>query len=462
MSTNDFGKPAGAPKGAAVQDVINSKGKARVQDILAVKSAGLSVEEARQAMIAAGEAPVGNPNEAKPAEQKTSDLQTRWDKGMAKRNPSTTVRADYTPRPKTDQAVTVTAQDVALTVKISVSDGQKFEFTVPNQIALIREVKKFQAKLQAVNSKLSIADRLSAEVTYSPVGSSSVETISVETEPQKKEEVQPRGEGGSVANEPETERTENSKFILEIFRDSGEWVGRITYKNGAGTEEFRADTRRSLDMKLLEGKAHATLKVREVLRRDTFHDDLDKVYDIPGYSQEAFDALTPEAQGLVIDSLSAKAALEFLNDTPQFYGTDTNRGMILSFLHKRNLPVTVKNLSYAFEELADDLEQRPQPKVSVEVKKSAEPSASAVVADSTPIPVVTAPASAAVPTPAPTPVVRTRGSFGLKPGYTSSAPELEEPEEGNKPTEPSEIELRNMPLEQLQKLARKGYKQPRF
>jgi len=442
-------------KGPSVAEARSQSktGKVKASDLLLSRPTGLddAVESARAAMVAAGEAPAGNPNEARAgaSANASSDSQTRWRHAS---RPSTVVKVDKTEVP---QFVPSDPENGFL-VRFSYENGEQEVFECKTRVQMIREVKRRQAILFSKKQKATV-EIAEIGADEAPV---STEVGATETTPATTpENTSQRGTGGSTR--PDTvEKLENSKFILEIFQEDGEWVGRIKYKNGAGTEEFRADTRRALDMKLLEGKAHATLKVREVLRRDQYHDDLDKVYDIPGYTQESFDSLSPESQQLVIDSIAGKAAILFKEEVPEFYGSQANTTQLLTFLHKRDLPVTLKNLKYAFEELADDLEQRPQAKISV--TETPAPAVATVAADSAPTPVVPAVVST---TPAPTATtteVRKRGSFGFKPGFTSLGSNgLEETEGGKKSTEPSEKDARSMPLEELAKQVRSKYNRNR-
>ena len=435
-----------APKGPSVDAVRKQKEAAgeaprvKVQDILLNrgKTSGPSVEEARAAMIAAGEAPRGNPNEARPA-------------NAPRRAPAAQTLQPYADAPL-GYAIRFTEMEAVREngKVVHKPTGVVDVIQVPDKVTATREIKKRQNI--AVAAKLAVQVEV-AEITEDEPAPAVQQVIP----PQSTVVVQPqpaeRGDGGSTRSEGnKVERIENRRFILEIAQEDGEWVGRITYKNGAGTEEFSAPTRRELDMKLLEGKANATLKVREVLHEQKYGVDLDKTYEIPGYSQTAFDALTPEAQTLVIDGIAMRQAIIFKETTPEFYPTKENSDKIQAYLHKRELPITLKNLKYAFERIADDLDQR------VSVAEPA-PAVAPVAADSAPSVAPAAPVST-VAAPAPAPVVRKRGSFDFKPGYTSIPTDI--PEEGVKSTEPSERDLRIMPLADLAKLTRKGYKHPSF
>jgi hypothetical protein len=262
---------------------------------------------------------------------------------------------------------------------------------------------------------------------------------------------------------PQVERTENAKFILEIKQEDGEWVGEITYKNGAGVERFTAPSRNALNLKLLEGKANATLRVREAIRREKYGTELDKVYELPeGITQEAYDGMIPAAQQLLLDTIAKDHGEAFKETHPEYYPTENNSIKLQKFLNKRELPYTLRNLEFAFAELTDSEELEVRPTV-----KEAVPSVSApapLVEDSTAAPApATTPVSTAAAPAAPAPAIRKRGTTGLRPGDSSAAnTELEQTEEGQKPSEPSEAELRKMPLADLAARARKGYKPRQF
>lgn len=251
----------------------------------------------------------------------------------------------------------------------------------------------------------------------------------------------------------EPERIETARFTAEIRQENGEWAAEIVYKNGGGTEKFTAPSRKALTLKLLEGKAHGTLKVREVVRREKYGTELDKSYDLPdGLSSEEFAAMPQAAKNALIDTVATSQAILFQREHPEYYGTDENSIKIQKFLSKRDLPYTARNLAYAFEELMDseELDVRPIPKELVPSVSTITPK----LEDSTPVVVAPIAASAATPVAAtPVVVVRKRGTTGLRPGDTSSAnTELESTEEGRKSSELSAAELKKLSPEEHRKL----------
>ena len=261
----------------------------------------------------------------------------------------------------------------------------------------------------------------------------------------------------------QVEKIENAKFSLEIKHEDGEWVAEITYKNGAGVERFTAPSRNALNLKLLEGKANATLRVREAIRREKYGTDLDKVYTLPEYmTQEAFDALPALAQQGMIDTLATQEAYALHSVHPEFYINENNSLKIQKFLNKRDLPFTVRNMEFAYYELeeSDELDSRPKPEIVAPSVPATTPSAE----DSAAAAASSAPVASATPAPAaPAVAVRKRGTTGLRPGDSSAGnTELEQTEESQTPREPSEAELRKLPLSELQKLARKTYKPRQF
>ena len=265
------------------------------------------------------------------------------------------------------------------------------------------------------------------------------------------------------ATVPQEDKVENSKFSARIFQEDGEWVAEIVYKNGAGTERFTAASKQALNLKLLEGKGNATLRVRESIRREKYGTELDKVYTLPDYmTQEAFDAMPALAQQGMIDTLATQEAFALHQAHPEFYINEENSLKIQKFLNKRELPFTVRNMEYAYYELeeSEELDSRPTPQLVapsvIAPAPRVEDSAPAAAPATAPVSTVAAPAAPAV-------VTRKRGTTGLRPGDSSAAnTELEETEESQKSSEPSEAELRKLPLSELQARARKTFKPRQF
>ena len=267
-----------------------------------------------------------------------------------------------------------------------------------------------------------------------------------------------------IAEVPAQEdKVENSKFSARIFQEDGEWVAEIVYKNGAGTERFTAASKQALNLKLLEGKGNATLRVRESIRREKYGTELDKVYTLPDYmTQEAFDAMPALAQQGMIDTIATQEAFQLHQAHPEFYINEENSLKIQKFLNKRELPFTVRNMEYAYYELeeSEELDSRPTPQLVapsvIAPAPRVEDSAPAAAPATAPVSTVAAPAAPAV-------VTRKRGTTGLRPGDSSAAnTELDQTEESQKSSEPSEAELRKLPLSELQARARKTFKPRQF
>ena len=266
-----------------------------------------------------------------------------------------------------------------------------------------------------------------------------------------------------IESPAQEDKVENAKFSARIFQEDGEWVAEIVYKNGAGTERFTAASKQALNLKLLEGKGNATLRVRESIRREKYGTELDKVYTLPDYmTQEAFDAMPALAQQGMIDTIATQAAFDLHQAHPEFYINEENSLKIQKFLNKRELPYTVRNMEYAYYELeeSEELDSRPTPQLVapsvIAPAPRVEDSAPAAAPATAPVSTVAAPAAPAV-------VTRKRGTTGLRPGDSSAAnTELDQTEEGQKPSEPSEAELRKLPLSELQARARKTFKPRQF
>lgn len=413
-------------KGPSV-DSVRAKatdGKVRVGDVSQFKDTGLSVEDAKKAMDAAGESPRGI-------------------RGTGGNTP--VVQQPATP-------AVPTANQVKLTLlELDGSDGESTIFTIdpakadnqtvfPNGAALRAAIMNVHARAQKAGRQLRV-DALVPGQEIAPVPPVSSEpAVPVQVNSVVSEQV----------NSAPAERLETVKFVLEIRQDNGKWIGEITYKNGSGVERFEANTRKELDMKLLEGKANATLKVREVIRREKYGVELDSHYQLPNYvTQEEWDAMKPAQQQLTIDTIAAQQAMIFKQEHPDYYPTSGNTEKISKFLdhavnpetHQRGLPYTARNLAYAFEELLGEgeLEIRPEP------VQASVPSA----------PVVAAPAGDSA---APATTVRKRGSTGLLPGNSTvvtSPIETTEEKAPKIPQEPSVAELRQLSDADLQSAYRK-------
>ncbi len=275
-------------------------------------------------------------------------------------------------------------------------------------------------------------------------------------------EIEDNGEEPPVVVAPpaeeKVERIENERFVGEIKQEKGKWIAEISYKSGSGTERFVAGSKNELLLKLLEGKGHATLRVKEAVRREKLGGPkLDKAYQLPeGMTSEEFSKMPASAQTAVIDSIAATSALVFREAHPEYYRTDANGAALDKFMQEHNLPYTVTNLEYAFEDMTEN-ELFPDKRQSM---RTAEPSLTRETIapkaeDSASVARLAAPAS---PEPAPvaSPAVTTRkrGSTGL-PGGHSSIPSdgATRAEDAGNPKEPSEAELRKLPLSELKRIA---------
>lgn len=233
--------------------------------------------------------------------------------------------------------------------------------------------------------------------------------------------------------QPQIERVETKEFVGELKQENGQWVGEIRYKNGAGTEKFTAPTQRALTLKILEGKGHASLKVRKVIREQKYGIETDKSYVFEGLTQEEYDSLPDRARQELLDKKAMEAAIAWKRDHPEYINTDENWRTIKKFLDVKELPYTYKNFDYAYSILTEDEQLELKEPVVVETPKSE---------DSAPVVVKETPAPAVVPEPAPVLQPRKRGTTGLQPGFSSVSLELDEPGDGNEPRELSEAELK--------------------
>jgi hypothetical protein len=265
---------------------------------------------------------------------------------------------------------------------------------------------------------------------------------------------------------------ENKKFTGQIYREGKEWIAEIVYKNGAGTERFAANSKDELMLKLVEGKGNGTLRVREAVRREKLgsdHDTWDFFYDqmkeSHGLTVEQYNALPVESRNAIQDVIQAAQIQEFVANTPEYYGTTHNFQEIVKFLNKQKpnpWPMTVHNLQLAFEDLleAELLDTKP----AVQVAAPAPVAVAPVLA-----PTVTPDAedSAPIATPAPAVVVpvtpvRKRGTTGIMPGSSSATPSLGTTEDGTRPRELSVAELKKLPDAELKRIATQNRKYGRY
>jgi hypothetical protein len=268
------------------------------------------------------------------------------------------------------------------------------------------------------------------------------------------------------------ERVENDKFVAEMRQENGKWVAEIKYKNGAGTERFIADTKGQLTLKLLEGKGHATLRVNKAVRREKLgFSELDKQYPLPeGITAEDFEKMDDKSQDAVLWSVANNQGFLFKEQHPDYYATDGNKEKLLALLSKAKLPITARNLAYALDELSDPnlpldvrLEERPAPVMAPPLITSLAPDVPTTPparTDSAPVVAAPAPVPTAAPAAAPGVTVRKKGTTGLRPGDSSVETAPGAPEDGQQPRQPSEADLRKMPLTELRRIARSEWKQP--
>jgi hypothetical protein len=264
---------------------------------------------------------------------------------------------------------------------------------------------------------------------------------------------------------PKAERVESPQFVGEIKQEGGRWVAELRYKNGGGTERFIDNTKNGLMLKLLEGKGHATLRVNKAVRREKLGwSELDKQYPLPdGIAAKDFEEMGDKQQDHLLRTIANEQILIFREAHPEFYKTEANANKLLDFIAKERLPVTFRNLEYAFDELTDSnlppdvrLEERALVVETPAAPILTQPAPTPVLVqkDSAPAPTVVAPVSTEAPTPmAPAVVVRKRGTTGLQPGQSSSPTEPTRLEDGGTPRQLSEAELRKLPMSELKRIA---------
>jgi hypothetical protein len=358
----------------------------KVAQVLKFRDGGPSVEEAKRAMIAAGEAPRG--------------MRTRT------------------------EAVAAAAEEV-----------------IPEQVV----------------PEVAVDENFDDEIEVTPVASSPGATGG--NTPRVPAPTAPPAAAPAPAR-PQVETVETDQFIGKIYQENGKWVGELQYKNGSGTERWVAMSKNALMLDLLKGKGHATLRVKEAVRREKLGGPVfEKNYPLPDdTTAEEFEALPEKQQKIVLRTGATQQVIIFKDAHPEYYSTPENAKRLDDYLRKADVPITARNLEIAFEDLLDSglLEVRPTAAPSPVITNLSEtaPAPAPVRTDSAPAPAV----AATVPTEAapaePAVVVRKRGSSGLTPGHSSaSSGELARPEDGGQPRELSEAELRKLPMSQLKRIA---------
>ena len=300
-----------------------------------------------------------------------------------------------------------------------------------------------------------------------------VEVPVVAVEPAVPEPVQQVPERqAQPAQEPvdtKRQRHEDAQRIIEVYNAGRDgWIANIRYKNGRQPEIFKARSKDDLIMKIAEGKANATMKIHSLNRRiavgpafDTWDDFFRRLQKEFNVTATDYNNMPETAQRVLSDQIQLTDEKAFVDMYPEYYATEDNYKAIQAYLKKHSIPFTAHNLQIAYEDLLAQgvLDIRPNEIVAEEIEPEVVQSASTT---SVTAPVVTAPVVhstvepvAETTAPAPATPVRKRGSTGLIPGSSSavpSAPVVTE-ETGNKQRELSEKELRTMDIKDLRRTA---------
>jgi len=152
-------------------------------------------------------------------------------------------------------------------------------------------------------------------------------------------------------------RIENDQFVATVVEAAdGQCTATLDYKNGARQEKFSAASKDELLKALLTSKGHASLRVKEAVRRERLGGPkLDKQYQLPeNITPEKFNRYPDEVKGQVIEAIALKNASLFRDLHPEFIPTDKNGNLLNDFLRENNFPMTVRNLEYAMECLLEE------------------------------------------------------------------------------------------------------------
>ena len=206
------------------------------------------------------------------------------------------------------------------------------------------------------------------------------------------------------------------EFVVETYRDirDGKWYGLINYKpdadgNQPGEERFIADSQAELNLKLLKGKAHGTLKVRSVVRGRKMggKPELKETHDLEilnlnNLTIPEFNALPDKSKALLRENAYSKEFLIFKDSHPE-YGLSSETGVknaqaMIGYLNKQGWPTTARNLEIAW----NDLEAANK----LEIPEPSETPAATPVISLPPVPVIP---------------IRKRGTSSLVPGQSSGS-----------------------------------------
>ena len=413
--------------------------------------AGPTLEEARAAMLASGDAPVGELEARRRKAERKAQKGSRGQGGSA---------AAPVAMPDLEAEITKNLEDVPVVLPEAVVRYSDADLeNMRHHLVRIYGQKRAVTKEMALNARLTEEQWEALSVH---LGGEKPEPVAVVPEVPVAAPVAQPVAVAQPAREPQekTLRVDDKDFTAEIKKENNVWVGEIIFKNGAGTERFTAATKDEIMVKLLAAKGHATVKVRQVVRdsklgrkANTWADMHTFAANYAGMQPEEYQALVQPAKDALVRACSLQQALEFKDLHPEFYRTAKNGQDLLDYLGEKEWPPTVHNYELAYADLSDVLEVRPTEK---EVVKEIVVTPAPKIEDSIPVaePVVAAPAAVVAPAPAVAP--RKRGTSGLTPRQSSSE-DSELDTVTKKPQEPSDQDLKKMPFKELQRIARQSF-----
>lgn len=163
----------------------------------------------------------------------------------------------------------------------------------------------------------------------------------------------------------------------------------IDLKDGSGVQHFEAETWEGLVDKLATAQEHATRKIRELSQRPKIEPErevaapkgpkelsaaelvaLKESGDPVAIFNKLFEARmgrTPEQVSAELNEFDStkqrqEAERSFVaKHKDDFYNCPENAQKISAFLNKENLPVTKRNLEYAFQEIGDGFTKKAEP-----------------------------------------------------------------------------------------------------
>lgn len=197
---------------------------------------------------------------------------------------------------------------------------------------------------------------------------------------------------------PDPAKPNESPQVQSTDKPSPKFRQEIDLKDGSGVQIFEADTAEAMVEKLAKAQEHATREIRKLQRAAKVKPDrgggkpalpspspeiqplsleeeaafaesfqqspgatFTKLFKrTTGLSPEQFQQMRTNTDSIVAAQEEGKAANQFLIDhQDDYYPTQNNYRKLLGVLNAEDLPATVQNLNYAFQQVESELDPLP-------------------------------------------------------------------------------------------------------